>query len=286
MKLALVQMRMDQEREKNIEKALSFIRKASNDGANIVCLPELFDSRYFPQTPRKKEEDERSNAIDYLTEKIPGETTRVLSESARENRIVLIGGSIFERGVKGAYNTSVVFDDTGKMIGKYRKVHIPNDESFYEQDYFQPGSSYPVFNTKFGRLGVLICFDQWYPEAARMMRLKGAEMIFYPTAIGRVKGIEEKEGDWRSSWEAVQRGHAIANSVVVASVNRVGKEGHMNFWGGSFVYDQFGTLLARGGSKEEEVLHADVDLSLQAEVEEGWGFLRNRKPETYSKISK
>ena len=170
------------------------------------------------------------------------------------------------------------------MFGKYRKVHIPEDESFYEQDYFSSGKSYSSFKTSYGRIGSLICFDQWYPEPARIVKLLGADILFYPTAIGTVSSIEQSEGNWQEAWEVVQRGHAVANSMVIAAVNRVGKEGEMKFWGGSFVYGQFGTLLARAGSKEE-VLAIGCDLSLGERVEKGWGFLRNRMPQTYSKIT-
>ena len=171
------------------------------------------------------------------------------------------------------------------MLGKYRKVHIPEDESFYEQDYFSSGKSYPTFKTSYGRIGSLICFDQWYPETARIEKLLGANILFYPTAIGTVQGIEQTEGSWQDAWEAVQRGHAVSNSMVVAAVNRTGREGEMKFWGGSFVYDQFGELLARAVSKEQ-ILVVECDLSLGDEIEKGWGFLRNRMPKTYTKIIK
>ena len=235
--------------------------------------PELFATRYFPQ--------DKESIVD--PEKIPGPTSEFLSKAAEKNKIVLVGGSIFENAGKKNYNTSLVFDERGKMLGKYRKVHIPEDESFYEQDYFGSGKNYGTFATIHGKIGTLICFDQWYAEPARINKLLGAEMLFYPTAIGTVSGIEQTEGNWQKAWEAVQRGHAIANSMIVSAVNRTGREGNMKFWGGSFVYDQFGTLLARGGSKEE-VLVVECDLSLSKKVEDGWGFLRNRKPQTYTKI--
>ncbi|MHB8568035.1 MAG: carbon-nitrogen hydrolase [Nitrososphaerales archaeon] len=274
-KIGLIQMGMQEEKDYNVAKALNLIEQAASKGANVVCLPELFASRYFPQ--------QRSSHI--RAEKIPGETTNLLSRSAQKNKVVLIGGSIFEKVGKRTFNTSVVFDHNGRILGKYRKVHIPNDPSFYEQSYFKSGNNYPVFETKFGKIGVLICFDQWYPEAARIMRLEGAEMLFYPTAIGSISGVEQVEGDWKEAWEAVQRGHAIANSTVIAAVNRVSREGEMNFWGGSFVYDQFGKLLVRADQKEG-VFIAECDLSLQGDVEQGWGFLQNRKPKTYGTIGK
>ncbi len=273
--LGLVQMAMEDDRDANVSKAVGMIKEASSRGASIVCLPELFASRYFPQ----------EKGAQVHAEPVPGPTTRRLAEAARASKVTLVGGSL---GAKASgdrlYNTSVVFDDHGRILGKYRKVQVPQDESFYEKDYFSSGTSYSVFRTATANLGVLICFDQWYPEPARVNKLMGAEVLFYPTAIGRVDGIEETEGDWKEAWEAVQRGHAIANSMVVAAANRVGKEGRMSFWGGSFVCDQFGKILARADDREQ-VLLASCDLELGRQVEEGWGFLRNRKPATYRKLA-
>ncbi len=271
--LGLVQMAMSEDSEENYSKALAMIEEAASKGADIVCLPELFASRYFPQ--------DKESTVD--PEKIPGPTSKFLSSAAKKNKITLVGGSLFENVQERNYNTTLVYDEAGKLIGKYRKVHVPEDESFYEQDYFASGKDYAVFDTPHGKIGTLICFDQWYSEPARVNRLLGAEILFYPTAIGTVSAIEQTEGDWKQAWEAVQRGHAIANSMIVSAVNRVGKEGEMRFWGGSFVYDQFGTLLARAGSKEE-VLVVECDRSLGDNVQKGWGFMRNRKPETYARI--
>ena len=273
--LGLVQMAMQEDHEANITKAVAMIGEASKRGASIVCLPELFAYRYFPQ--------ERGARVS--PEPIPGPTTRRLSEAARQSKVALVGGSLYEEAPGGRlYNTSVVFDERGRMLGKYRKVQVPEDESFYEKDYFSSGSAYNVFKTAAASVGVLICFDQWYPEPARVNKLMGAEVLFYPTAIGSVEGIEETEGDWHEAWEAVQRGHAISNSMIVAAVNRVGREGRMSFWGGSFACDQFGKLLARADDKEQ-VLLASCDLDLGRQVEEGWGFMRNRKPATYRKLT-
>jgi len=273
--LGLVQMAMGGDREANVSKAVAMVGEASKKGASIVCLPELFAYRYFPQ----------EKGAEVSPEPVPGPTTRRLSDAARESKVTLVGGSLYEKARDGRlYNTSVVFDERGRMLGKYRKVQIPEDESFYEKDYFSSGSDYQVFKTRTADLGVLICFDQWYPEPARVEKLTGAEVLFYPTAIGRVDGIEEAEGDWKEAWEAVQRGHAIANSMVVAAVNRVGREGRMSFWGGSFVCDQFGKVLARADEREQVIL-ASCDLELGRQVEEGWGFLRNRKPATYRRLS-
>jgi len=273
--LGLVQMSMEEDHEANISKAIAMVGEASKRGASVVCLPELFAYRYFPQ--------EKGASVS--AEHVPGPTTRRLSQAASESKVTLVGGSLYEKAPGGRlYNTSVVFDERGKILGRYRKVQIPQDEAFYEKDYFSSGSAYSVFKTTSAKIGVLICFDQWYPEPARVNRLEGAEILFYPTAIGRVKGIEETEGDWHQAWEAVQRGHAISNSMVVAAVNRVGQEGRMSFWGGSFVCDQFGKILARADDREQVIL-ASCDLELGRQVEEGWGFMRNRKPATYRKLA-
>lgn len=273
--LGLVQMAMAEDRDANVAKAVAMVGEASRKGASIVCLPELFPYRYFPQEKGAK----------VAAEPIPGPTTRRLSEAAREHKVALVGGSLYEKAPGGKlFNTSVVFDDRGRTLGRYRKVQVPEDESFYEKDYFSSGGSYGVFKTPSAKVGVLICFDQWYPEPARVIKLMGADVLFYPTAIGRVDGIDETEGDWKEAWEAVQRGHAIANSMVVSAVNRVGREGRMTFWGGSFVCDQFGTVLARADDREQ-VLTATCDLELGRQVEAGWGFLRNRRPSTYRRIA-
>jgi agmatine deiminase len=274
-RLGLVQMSMSDRIEDNLRKALDGVREAAGKGADIVCLPELFGWRYFPSA--------RGAHARAVT--VPGALSRALADSARKNEVVLVGGSLFEKSGSSKYNTCLVFDERGKMASRYRKVHIPQDEHYYEQDYFSPGRGYTVAETSAGRVGTLICFDQWYPEAARINRLMGADILCYPTAIGWVRGIEPVEGDWKQAWETVQVGHAIANSVVVCAVNRVGTEGDTSFWGGSFVCDQFGKVLLRAG-EEEGVFTADVDLDLGRVVEEGWGFMRNRKKRTYSAISR
>ena len=274
-KLGLVQMKMSREHLTNLRTAASGVSEAAEKGADIVCLPELFGVRYFPIT-----RDARAKP-----ESIPGATSRVLVECARKNGVTLVGGSIYEKSGGSRYNTCLLIGKDGRILSKYRKVHIPQDEHYYEQDYFSSGRSYSVARTEFGSIGTLICFDQWYPEAARVERLMGAEILFYPTAIGWVRGIEPVEGDWKKAWEAVQVGHAVANSVAVCAVNRVGTEGATTFWGGSFVCDQFGKVLFRAGD-EPGVFTVDVDLGLGAEVEDGWGFLRNRKARSYSEISR
>jgi predicted amidohydrolase len=274
-RLGLVQMSMSKRPVDNVKKALKGVEEAARGGAQIVCLPELFAWRYFPTARRSKEEPQN----------IPGPISRALSESAKKNRVVLVGGSIYEESGRKRYNTCLVFDEEGEVVSKYRKVHIPQDEHYYEQDYFDSGGNYAVAKTRHGGVGTLVCFDQWYPEAARVDRLMGADMLFYPTAIGWVKGIDPVEGDWKRAWEAVQVGHAIANSVAVCAVNRVGTEGSTTFWGGSFVCDQFGKVLFRAGD-QEGVYTADVPTGLGKMVEEGWGFMRNRRWRTYSAIGK
>ena len=274
-RLGLVQMAMTDDIDANIERALSGVAEAAAKGAEVVCLPELFAWHYFPATRKS-----RQNPV-----AIPGRLTRVLSESARKNGVVLVGGTIYEKEGSSRFNTCLVFDEKGRTLSKYRKVHIPQDEHYYEQDYFKSGDRYVVAKTTRGTVGTLVCFDQWYPEAARVNRLLGAEVIFYPTAIGWVRGIEPVEGDWKLAWESVQVGHAIANSVVVCAVNRTGTEGDTTFWGGSFVCDQFGKVLFRGGEKEG-VFVVDCDLGLGKTVEAGWGFMRNRKSKTYAAIAK
>ncbi len=278
--IALIQMKMDADPTKNREKAIARIKEAAKKGANIVALPEIFTSPYFPQ-------DEKADAGKYA-ETIPGPTSDALARAARENKVVVVGGSIFEKDVKGGkaryFNTTAVFDETGKLLGTYRKLHIPHDPQFYEQNYFEAGDlGFKVFETRYGKLGTLICYDQWFPEAARTLALMDADIIFYPTAIGFVDGVEQTEGKWQDAWTTIQRGHAIANNVIVAAINRVGREKAMEFWGGSFVCSQFGTVLGLGKDKEEIVI-ATVDLDLKKNVREGWRFFYGRRPELYGKI--
>ena len=189
---------------------------------------------------------------------------------------------VFEKDESGFYNSVAVIDADGSLLPTYRKVHIPHDPLFYEQSYFTPGEEIRVYDTRYAKFAALICYDQWFPEAARVAALGGAQIIFYPTAIGWIKGEEDPaEGDWHDAWETVQRGHAIANSVCVAAANRVGREEDLLFWGSSFVCDSFGKILARASSSEEEVLVVELDLAKNEAVREGWGFFRNRRPDVY-----
>ncbi len=278
--LGLVQMSMSESTESNLDHALELIGSASEKGAEVVCLPELFTTRYFAQYEGEEQEE---LGLAYR-DTIPGKTTRALAGAARKNDITLIGGSIYESDDDRTYNTSTVFSPKGKMLGKYRKTHIPQDQYYFEKEYFEPGDTgFKVFETDQAKVASLICYDQWYPEAARCCALLGADVIFCPTAIGTVKGIQQTEGNWHRAWENVMRGHAIANSLVVAAVNRSGIEDRMRFWGGSFAIDAFGKTLKRAGGKEE-VMICDIDLDHGKEVREGWRFFRNRRPECYGEI--
>jgi agmatine deiminase len=261
----------------NMEKTLEKIEEASRMGAEIVCLQELYRTKYFPQ-------EEKQDAGKYA-ETIPGESTRVFSELAKKNKIVIIA-PVFEKASNGKYyNSAAIIDADGKILGSYRKIHVPHDPLFYEKNYFEAGDTgYCIFKTHYARIGVLICYDQWFPEAARINALMGAEIIFYPTAIGYISDEASEEGDWHHAWKTVQRAHAIANGVHVAAVNRVGVEGQLEFWGGSFVCDSFGVVLKEASDKNEEVLVVKIDLSKNREIQEGWGFLKNRRPDTYGKL--
>ena len=262
-----------------MEKAAEKIEQAAKLGAQIVCLQELYRSRYFPQ-----KEDQNAAG---LAETIPGESTQLFSRLAKEYKIVIIA-PLFEMSKEGRfYNTAVVIGREGQIIGFYRKAHIPFDPYFYEKDYFEAGdTNYRVFDTSFARIGVLICYDQWFPEPARINALRGAEIIFYPTAIGYVKGYTSSDGDWHDAWKTVQRAHAIANGIHVAAVNRVGEEAELEFWGGSFVCDSFGKVLSEASTTNEEVLIVTVNLSKNKKIQEGWGFLRNRRPDTYQQLTR
>lgn len=278
-KIGLIQTAAGDDPACNLAHALDLAREAIARGARILCLQELFRVPYFPQY-------EGRDASPYA-ETIPGPSTDAFSTLAREHGVVIVV-PLYERTEAGKYyNTAVVIDADGRLLPPYRKVHIPFDPLFYEKSYFRSGDRYRVYDTRYARIAVLICYDQWFPEAARAVALQGADIIFYPTALGRIVGEEESpEGDWREAWETVQRGHAIANSVHVAAVNRVGDEGDIRFFGSSFAADAFGNVLARAGDTTEEVLIVEIDLSMNRSVREGWGFFRNRRPETYGALAR
>ena len=274
--LGLIQTAVSRNIAENMKKTLRRIEEAADEGAQIVCLQELYRTRYFPQQEKQD--------LKALAETIPGESTRAFAELAKKRKVVIIA-PIFEKAKDNKfYNTAVVIGVDGEILGTYRKVHIPYDPYFYEKDYFSPGDQeYKVFDVGFARIGVLICYDQWFPEAARINMLHGAEIIFYPTAIGYIKGYTSEDGDWHDAWRTIQRAHAIANGVHVAAVNRVGEEDELQFWGGSFVSDPFGKVL-KEASDREEVLIATIDLGKNKQIQEGWGFLRNRRPDTYHSL--
>jgi len=277
-KIGLIQTAVSEDADRNLERTLEAARTAIAKGARILCLQELYRVPYFPQY-------EDTDASRYA-ETIPGPSTEAFAALAREHGVVIVV-PVYERAASGEhYNTAVVIDADGRLLPAYRKVHVPYDPLFYEKTYFLPGDRYRVYDTRYGRIAVLICYDQWFPEAARAVALMGAEFVFYPTAIGRIAGEEPPEGDWREAWETVQRGHAIANSVHVAAVNRVGSEGDIRFFGSSFVADAFGNVLARASETGEEVLVVEIDLAENEAVREGWGFFRNRRPETYGPLAR
>jgi len=273
--IGLIQTRVLLDPGKNLKNARTLILDAILKGAQIICLPELYRTKYFPQYIGR----DCSN----LAELIPGESTRTFQKIASEKDIVIIV-PVFEKAEgNNFYNTAVVIDSRGIIGSPYRKIHIPQDPGFYEKGYFRPGSEYRIFQTKFGKIAVMICYDQWFPEAARKVAIEGAEIIFYPTAIGYPKLQIPDEGNWQNAWETIQRSHAIANSVHVAAVNRVGTEGDILFFGGSFLCDPFGNIIAKSGD-EEEVLIGTADLAQNQALRDSWGFIRNRRPETYKKI--
>jgi N-carbamoylputrescine amidase len=265
-----------------MDKAIKGVRDAAAKGAQIICLQELFTSLYF------------CDVEDYenfkLAEPIPGPSTNQLAEVAKNLGVVIIA-SLFEKRAQGIYhNTTAVLDADGSYLGKYRKMHIPDDPAYFEKFYFTPGDlGYKVFKTRFATIGVLICWDQWYPEAARLTALMGAEVLFYPTAIGWATSQDAATNDEQyNAWQTIQRSHAVANGVHVVSVNRVGLEqnGAMKFWGGSFVSNPFGRLLALASHEKEEVMVVDIDLSKTDSYRTHWPFMRDRRIDSYSDITK
>jgi N-carbamoylputrescine amidase len=281
-KVGLVQMSCAASKPANITKAIEKVREAAKKGANIICLQELFTSLYFC--------DVESYDNFKLAESIPGETSNTLSALAKELGVVIIA-SLFEKRAEGLYhNTTAVLDADGTYLGKYRKMHIPDDPAYYEKFYFTPGDlGYKVFKTKFATIGILICWDQWYPEAARITTLMGAEMLFYPTAIGWATAQDEATNkEQYNAWQTIQRSHAVANGVPVISVNRVGleQEGLMKFWGGSFVSNPFGTLLYEASHDKEEVAVIDIDTEKSDSYRTHWPFLRDRRIDSYGPITK
>ncbi len=283
--VGLVQMRCSADPDDNLRRAIGFVEQAAGSGAQIVCLPELFRSQYFCQR--------EDTAYFELAETIPGPSSEALGEVARKSGAVLIA-SLFERRAAGLYhNTTVVLNERGEIAGMYRKMHIPDDPAYYEKFYFTPGDlGFRAFDTKVGLVAPLICWDQWYPEAARIAALQGANILFYPTAIGWHPAEKEKSGAaQRDAWRTVQRGHAIANGVYVAAVNRTGREqlpgggAGIEFWGSSFLCDPQGIVIAEASSDGEEVLMAEVDCAHLEDVRRNWPFLRDRRIDAYQGIA-
>jgi N-carbamoylputrescine amidase len=295
--VGLVQMRMGADPEENFVSAVERIEEAARRGANIVCLPELFRTRYFCQREEL--------ALFDLSEEIPGPSTTRLADVARKLRIAIVA-SLFERRAPGLYhNTAVTLNADGAIAGVYRKMHIPDDPLYYEKYYFAPGDlGFQAVDTAYGRVGALVCWDQWYPEAARLTALQGAEALFYPTAIGWHPAEKDALGAAQyDAWQTIQRSHAIANGVYVASVNRVGLEhgevklehgdvqGNradgpgLEFWGGSFLADPFGRVIAKASHDAEEILLGEIDLKLIEETRRNWPFLRDRRIDAYGGIT-
>ena len=281
-RIGMVQMSCSAVKEENVNKAISKIREAAANGAQIICLQELFTSLYF------------CDVEDYnnfkLAEPIPGPTTDSLKVVAKELGVVIIA-SLFEKRAQGLYhNTTAVIDADGEYLDKYRKMHIPDDPSYFEKFYFTPGDlGYKVFKTRFATIGVLICWDQWYPEAARITSLMGAEVLFYPTAIGwATSQDEETNNEQYNAWQTIQRSHAIANGIHVVSVNRVGfeQEGKMKFWGGSFIANPFGSLIVKASHDREEVIVHEIELDSTDRYRTHWPFMRDRRIDSYQPITK
>lgn len=289
--VGLVQMRMGPDPEANFAAALGHIRQAAGRGAQVVCLPELFRAQYFCQR-----EDPR---LFDLAEPIPGPSTEKLAELARQLRVAIVA-SLFERRAPGLYhNTAVTLDADGSLASVYRKMHIPDDPLYYEKYYFTPGDlGFQAIDVASGRIGTLICWDQWYPEGARLTALQGAEVLFYPTAIGWHPAEKDEFGAAQyEAWQTIQRAHAIANGVYVAGVNRVGHENGdilgnraegpgLEFWGGSFLADPFGRIIARASHDKEEILLGEVDLALLEDTRRNWPFLRDRRIDAYAPITR
>ena len=277
--VGLVQMSCDLMPEVNLKKAIARIGEAAREGAQIVCLQELFRSQYFCQT--------EDIELFKLAETIPGPSTEKLSRVARQKKVVIIA-SLFEKRAAGVYhNTAVIIDANGSIAGKYRKMHIPDDPLYYEKFYFTPGDlGFQTHDTKYGKVGALVCWDQWFPEAARLTALTGAQLLFYPTAIGWLPDEKEEMNQAQhSAWETIQRAHAIANGVYLVAVNRVGHEGKLTFWGQSFVADPFGRIIAKASANKEEVLIVDCDLNKIDETRQNWPFLRDRRIDFYDGLA-
>src|SRR3989441_477511 len=276
--IGLVQMKCTANGDDNLARAIDKIREVAARGAQIISLHELFHGEYFCRT----EDPERFN----LSEAVPGPTTEKLAQIAKEKKVALVV-SLFERRAPGIYhNTCAVLDADGSFLGKYRKMHIPDDPLYYEKFYFTPGDlGFPSFQTRYAKVAALVCWDQWFPEGARAASLSGAQILFYPTAIGWIPNEPRTVAqNQRNAWELIQRSHAVANGVFVASVNRVGREGKIKFWGNSFVAGPFGEIVAHAGGERDEILLAKCDLGKIEETRQSWPFLRDRRIDAYGPL--
>lgn len=278
-RVAVVQQSRSSNWSENFAATAAEIEKAAKDGASLICLQELFTSQYFCQS-----EDHQHFE---LAESIPGRTTEKLAELARQHGVVIVAG-LFERRAPGLFhNSAIVIEKDGQIVGHYRKMHIPDDPFFYEKFYFTPGDlGFQAFPTSAGRIGVCICWDQWFPESARLTALRGAEILVFPTAIGWLEEDKAAYGEsQRTAWQTMMRSHAIANGVFVVAPNRVGLEGHIEFWGSSFISDPYGQLLVVGSENQSETLLADCDLNLIETARTHWPFLRDRRIDVYHELN-
>jgi N-carbamoylputrescine amidase len=276
--VSLVQMACSPDANENLKNAMDSIRAASKQGAQIICLPELFLTQYFCQT-----EDQKKFS---LAEPLPGPTSTTLSNLAKELQVVLIV-PLFEKRTQGIYhNTAIVIDADGSIAGTYRKMHIPNDPCFFEKFYFTPGDTgFRSFSTRYGKVGVLICWDQWFPEAARLTALSGAQFLFYPTAIGYQDEDAKASKQQISAWETIQKSHAISNGVFLGSANRIGRENALTFWGKSFICNPFGEVIGQA-EDEPQIVTAKCPLSDIESTRQNWPFLRDRRVDAYQDLSK
>ena len=277
--IAGIQSSVSSDLKENLINTARMVEQAIQEGAEIICLQELYKTPYFPQYKKVNKNK--------FCESIPGESTKVFSAIAKKYKVVIIV-PIFERDKNGKYhNSAVVINTDGKLLPTYRKIHIPQDPLFYEKNYFKEGDTgYKIYKTKYATFAVLICYDQWFPEAARVVKTLGADIVFYPTAIGNIVDVKEHEGDWHDAWETSMRGHAIANSFHVVAVNRTGLEDKLKFWGQSFICDAFGKVIKRGSADNDEIVMTKIDLATNKIIEEEWGFMRNRRIDTYKHLTK
>ena len=284
--VGLIQMAFSKKPKENVKNAVNWIEKAAKKKAQVICLPELFTSQYFCQ----------SENIDYydLAEPVDGPSIKAISKAAAKNKVVVIA-PFFEKRAMGVYhNSAAIINADGKILGLYRKMHIPDDPSYYEKFYFTPGDlGFKAFDTKFGKIGTLICWDQWYPEGARLTTLQGASILFYPTAIGWHPYEKDEHGKPQfESWQTIQRSHAIANGIYVAAANRIGLEKQsadsagIEFWGRSFICDPQGIILAEASHNKEEIITAEVDLNRIEYIRRNWPFLRDRRIDAYGDVTK